>query len=189
MRGWVSHALSIACGHLAHNPTRVRPCAARVSYPFKDAGVQDTVQLVSDTSFRPQPNNWLAGPVATLFGTAQNATAVLLQINVRFLLINICSVAHTTSCIWVMLDVASNQALRAVQGNPVLDLQNGTVSFNVSVITDPKAIKFSDGVARLTYSKAANPNQYAKVARLPVPERMLDGCTPARGLAGGCCVS
>ena len=59
------------------------PCAAaRVSYPFKDAGVQDTVQLVSDASFRPQPNSWLAGPVATLFGTGQNATAVLLQINV-----------------------------------------------------------------------------------------------------------
>ena len=74
-------------GRCAASPkvTYAHVCA-RVSYPFKDAGVQDTVQLVSDASFRPQPTNWLAGPVATLFGTGQNATAVLLQINVTLLL-------------------------------------------------------------------------------------------------------
>ncbi len=45
--------------------------------------MQDTVQLLSDPTFTPQNGSWLAAPVATLFGQAQNATAVLLQINVR----------------------------------------------------------------------------------------------------------
>ncbi len=71
---------------------------------------------------------------------------------------------------WVIFNVPSVPEL-AVQGNPALDLQNGTVTFNVSVITDSSAIKFSDGVARLTWHKAANPNQYAKVPYRPVHER------------------
>ena len=54
-----------------------------------------------------------------------------------------------------------------MQGTPALDLQNGTVTFNVSVIADPKSIKFSDGIARQTYNKAAHPNTYAKVLVLP----------------------
>ncbi len=55
----------------------------------------------------------------------------------------------------------------APQGNPVLDLQNGTVTFNVSIISSASALKFSDGVARTTYNKAANPNQFAKVPFSP----------------------
>ena len=63
----------------------LRRCACpirRIFYPYRDAGVQDTVQVLSDPSFTPQNGTWLAAPVATLFGQAQNATAVLLQINV-----------------------------------------------------------------------------------------------------------
>ena len=137
--------------------------------------MQDTVQLVSDASFRPQPNNWLAGPVATLFGTGQNATAVLLQINVIPPLSSQCVlVAHVDrSVAAVMPHCAKGLSMRAVQGNPVLDLQNGTVTLNVTVISDPKSIKFSDGIARLTYNKAANPNQYAKVICPPMHERPL----------------
>ena len=61
-------------------------CWRRIMYPYKDAGIQDTVQLLSNPSFTPANGTWLAAPVATLFGQAANATAVLLQINVRPLL-------------------------------------------------------------------------------------------------------
>ena len=48
-----------------------------------------------------------------------------------------------------------------MQGNPALDLQNGTITFNVSIISNASAIKFGDGVARSTYNRAVNTSHNA----------------------------
>ena len=52
-----------------------------------------------------------------------------------------------------------------MQGNPDLDLANGTITFNVSIISQASQLKFSDGVAHESYEKAVNStrDKYAQV--------------------------
>ncbi|KAK9915588.1 hypothetical protein WJX75_001243 [Coccomyxa subellipsoidea] len=45
---------------------------------------------------------------------------------------------------------------------PVFDPLAGTLTFNVTIVSDPKYIKFPDGIARLTYAKAVTPNAFAR---------------------------
>lgn len=50
-----------------------------------------------------------------------------------------------------------------MQALPVFDPLAGTLTFNVTIVSDPKYIKFPDGIARLTYAKAVTPSAYARV--------------------------
>ena len=50
-----------------------------------------------------------------------------------------------------------------MQGAPVYDYPSSTLTLNITVISDPSALKFRDGIARQTYQNALNPNQFAKV--------------------------
>ncbi|EIE25795.1 hypothetical protein COCSUDRAFT_52577 [Coccomyxa subellipsoidea C-169] len=45
---------------------------------------------------------------------------------------------------------------------PVFDAAAGTLTFNITIVSDPKYIKFPDGIARLTYAKAVTPSAYAR---------------------------
>ena len=54
-----------------------------------------------------------------------------------------------------------------MQGAPVYDYPSSILTLNITVISDPSSLKFSDGIARKTYQNALNPNQFAKV-RVPV---------------------
>ena len=58
-------------------------------------------------------------------------------------------------------------SLPFVQGAPVYDYPSSTLTLNITVISDPSALKFQDGIAKQTYQNALQPNQFAKViARL-----------------------
>ncbi len=50
-----------------------------------------------------------------------------------------------------------------MQGNPDYDYPSSTLTLNITVISDPIALKFTDGIARQTYNNALHPNQFAKV--------------------------
>lgn len=53
----------------------------------------------------------------------------------------------------------------------MFDPAAGTLTFNVTIVSDPQYIKFPDGVARLTYEKAVHSSAYARVcpsARLSI---------------------
>lgn len=58
------------------------------------------------------------------------------------------------------------QCTSCLQGLPALDPKTSALTFNVSIISDPAYLKFSDGVARMTYNKQVTPNSFAKVMRL-----------------------
>ncbi|CAL5218870.1 g603 [Coccomyxa viridis] len=49
-----------------------------------------------------------------------------------------------------------------VNGSPEYDYPSSTLTLNITVISDPTALKFRDGIARQTYNNALNPNQFAK---------------------------
>ena len=49
------------------------------------------------------------------------------------------------------------------QALPVFDPAAGTLTFNVTIVSNPASIKFPGGIARLTYEKAVAPSAYAKV--------------------------
>ena len=52
---------------------------------------------------------------------------------------------------------------------PVFDPAAGTLTFNITIVSDPKYIKFPDGIARLTYAKAVTPSAYARVCHILLP--------------------
>lgn len=43
------------------------------------------------------------------------------------------------------------------------DYPTSTLTLNITVISDPSALKFQDGIAKQTYQNALQPNQFAKV--------------------------
>lgn len=62
------------------------------------------------------------------------------------------------------------------QGAPVYDFMNATLTLNITVITDPTALKFQDGIARQTYQNSVTPNQFARVRPSSSAAGMLGGC-------------
>lgn len=65
-----------------------------------------------------------------------------------------------------------SSAASCAQGAPDYDYPSSTLILNITVISDPSALKFRDGIARQTYQNALTPNQFAKVrsaAGLPQP--------------------
>ena len=63
---------------------------------------------------------------------------------------------------------------------PVYDYPTSTLTLNITVISDPAYLKFSDGIARQTYQNALTPNRFARVS--PFIPRACHGCPGA--LAG-----
>ena len=61
------------------------------------------------------------------------------------------------------LQIGLSSAASCVQGAPQYDYPSSTLILNITVISDPSVLKFSDGIARQTYQNALNPNQFAKV--------------------------
>lgn len=53
--------------------------------------------------------------------------------------------------------------MACAQALPVFDPAAGTLTFNVTIVSNPAYIKFPGGIARLTYEKAITPSAYAKV--------------------------
>ena len=56
------------------------------------------------------------------------------------------------------------------------DFLNATLTLNITVITDPTALKFQDGIARQTYQNSVTPNQFARVSPSSSAAGMLGGC-------------
>ena len=50
------------------------------------------------------------------------------------------------------------------QDIPVYDYPTSTLTLNITVISDPAYLKFSDGIARQTYQNALAPNRFARVS-------------------------
>ena len=44
------------------------------------------------------------------------------------------------------------------------DYPTSTLTLNITVISDPAYLKFSDGIARQTYQNALTPNRFARVS-------------------------
>ena len=44
------------------------------------------------------------------------------------------------------------------------DYPTSTLTLNITVISDPAYLKFSDGIARQTYLNALTPNRFARVS-------------------------
>ena len=63
-----------------------------------------------------------------------------------------------------------------VQGAPVYDYPTSTLTLNITVISDPSALKFQDGIAKQTYQNALQPNQFAKVIAQLVALEMNPFC-------------
>ena len=53
------------------------------------------------------------------------------------------------------------------------DYPTSTLTLNITVISDPAYLKFSDGIARQTYQNALTPNRFARVS--PVTARACHG--------------
>ena len=66
------------------------------------------------------------------------------------------------------------------QDAPVYDYPSSMLTLNITVISDPAYLKFSDGIARQTYQNALTPNRFARVS--PFIPRACHGCPGA--LAG-----
>lgn len=67
-----------------------------------------------------------------------------------------------------------------MQALPVFDPLAGTLTFNVTIVSDPKYIKFPDGIARLTYAKAVTPNAFARVRGVSCISRLPEQSSPCR---------
>ena len=53
--------------------------------------------------------------------------------------------------------------LPCLQGAPVYDYASSALTLNITLISDPGALKFQDGIARQTYQNAVTPNKFARV--------------------------
>ena len=62
------------------------------------------------------------------------------------------------------------------------DFVNATLTLNITVITDPTALKFQDGIARQTYQNSVTPNQFARVRPSSTAAGMLGGCVPVSAI-------
>ena len=85
-------------------------------------------------------------------------------------------------------------ARHAWQGNPALDLQSGTITLNVSIISQASALKFSDGVSHSTYNRALNatgsngrsPSRFAKVTHDKMRRSTVMCCACCQEPVHGC---